>query len=66
MRKYCADPVFVVVDVRRDVEGLPTQAYVSVDTVVEGRETVRLNNGLDIEVSRRRRAVVAEALKNRI
>jgi len=50
MRKYCADPVFVVVDVRRDVEGLPTQAYVSVDTVVEGRETVRTFNHVPCEV----------------
>jgi len=50
VRKYCADPVFVVVDVRRDVEGLPTQAYVSSDTVVEGRETQRTFNHVPCEV----------------
>jgi 26S proteasome regulatory subunit N8 len=50
VRKYCPDPVFVVVDVRRDVEGLPTQAYLSVDAVVEGRETVRTFNHVPCEV----------------
>jgi len=50
VRKYCADPVFVIVDVRRDVEGLPTQAYMSADAVVEGRETVRTFHHLPSEV----------------
>ena len=50
VRKYCSDPVFVIVDVRRDVEGLPTQAYVSSDTVVEGRETLRTFNHVPCEV----------------
>ncbi len=31
----------MIVDIRPDVQGLPTQAYVTVETVVEGRETVR-------------------------
>lgn len=34
-------PVMVLIDVRPDVEGLPVQAYQSVETVVEGRENVR-------------------------
>ena len=50
IRKYTPDPVFVIVDVRRGVEGLPTQAYVSTDAVVEGRETVRTFNHVPCEV----------------
>jgi 26S proteasome regulatory subunit N8 len=40
-RKYTANPVLVIVDIRADVQGLPTQAYLTVEAVVEGRETVR-------------------------
>ena len=41
MRKYCAEPVFVIIDVRPDVDGIPTQAYVSEEEVHEGKETLR-------------------------
>lgn len=33
MRRFCPNPVFVIIDVRPDVEGLPTTAYVSVEEV---------------------------------
>ena len=36
MRKHCANPVFVIIDVRPDVDGIPTTGYVSVEEVVEG------------------------------
>jgi len=49
-RKYTSDPIFVIIDVRRDVEGLPTQAYITSDIVVEGRETVRTFNHLPSEI----------------
>ena len=41
-RRYHANPVFVIIDVRADVEGMPVQAYHSVEEVREnGKETVR-------------------------
>jgi 26S proteasome regulatory subunit N8 len=49
-RKYTSDPIFVIIDVRRDVEGLPTQAYITSDVVVEGRETVRTFNHIPSEI----------------
>ena len=36
MRSYCAKPVFVIIDVRPDIDGIPTTGYVSVEEVVEG------------------------------
>lgn len=33
MRRFCPNPVFVIIDVRPDVEGLPTTAYLSVEEV---------------------------------
>ncbi|KAJ1459199.1 maintenance of mitochondrial structure and function-domain-containing protein [Pelagophyceae sp. CCMP2097] len=33
VRQYCAQPVFVIIDVRAENEGIPTTAYVSVDEV---------------------------------
>jgi hypothetical protein len=41
MRRFCPNPVFVLIDVRPDVEGIPTTAYVSVEEV----ETVSMNDG---------------------
>jgi 26S proteasome regulatory subunit N8 len=40
MRRFCPNPVFVLIDVRPDVEGIPTTAYVSVEEV----ETVSMND----------------------
>ena len=41
-RQYCADPIFVIIDVRQGVEGLPTTAYESVEEVEEqGKEIQR-------------------------
>jgi len=33
MRRFCPNPVFVLIDVRPDVEGIPTTAYMSVEEV---------------------------------
>lgn len=41
MRRYIPHPIFLVVDVRPAVEGLPIQAYVSKEVSVEGERTVR-------------------------
>jgi len=38
VRKYCANPVFVIIDVRPDLDGIPTTAYASAEEVVEGDE----------------------------
>lgn len=34
-RRFCPDPVFVIIDVRPDIEGLPTTAYMAVEEVQE-------------------------------
>jgi|EP00945_MAST-04E_sp_MAST-4E-sp1_P006815 26S proteasome regulatory subunit N8 len=39
-RKYVPNPVFIVIDVRPDFEGVPFKAYTTHEEVVEGRETV--------------------------
>ena len=40
MTKYCENPVFVIIDVRKDVIGVPVKAYAAVDTLQEdGKET---------------------------
>jgi 26S proteasome regulatory subunit N8 len=35
------DPILTLIDVRPDIEGLPVQAYQTVETVVDGKENVR-------------------------
>jgi 26S proteasome regulatory subunit N8 len=40
MRKYVAQPIFVIIDVRQDHEGVPVKAYMAVETLQEdGKET---------------------------
>jgi len=42
MRRFCPNPVFVLIDVRPDVEGIPTTAYMSVEEVeTDGKEIQR-------------------------
>lgn len=42
MRRFCPKPVFVLIDVRPDVEGVPTTAYLSVEEVEsDGKEIQR-------------------------
>jgi len=42
MRRFCPNPVFVLIDVRPDIEGIPTTAYMSVEEVEsEGKEIQR-------------------------
>jgi len=42
MRRFCPNPVFVLIDVRPDVEGIPTTAYMSVEEVEsDGKEIQR-------------------------
>lgn len=36
LRQYCEHPVFVIIDVRKDVIGVPVKAYAAVDTLQEG------------------------------
>lgn len=40
-RKYTSNPLLVIVDVRPDIEGIPIQAYNTVEEVKEGKEAVR-------------------------
>jgi 26S proteasome regulatory subunit N8 len=49
-RKYTPHPVMTIIDVRPDTEGLPTQAYHVVETVVEGKENVRTFEHISCEV----------------
>lgn len=49
-RKYCAHPLLLIVDVRPSTEGLPVQAYTSLEVVNEGRETQRVFEHLTCEV----------------
>lgn len=49
-REYHAHPALVIIDVRPDVEGIPVQAYVSVDTVTPGGKTARTFQHLASEV----------------
>ena len=40
MREYVAQPIFVIIDVRPDYEGVPVKAYMAVETLQEdGKET---------------------------
>ena len=43
-RRFCSrEPVFVIIDVRPEVEGLPTTAYTTVEEVeAEGKEIQRV------------------------
>jgi 26S proteasome regulatory subunit N8 len=42
MRRFCPNPVFVIIDVRPDVDGIPTTAYISVEEVeADGKEIQR-------------------------
>ena len=49
-RKYTSRPVFVVIDVRPDSEGLPTQAYYSVEAVDDAKETKRTFHHVESKV----------------
>ncbi len=50
-RGYCARPLLVIVDVRANQEGLPVQAYVTVEEVVSGgAEIVRTFKHVPSEV----------------
>jgi 26S proteasome regulatory subunit N8 len=40
-RKYTSNPVCVIIDIRPEVQGLPIQSYVTVESIIEGREAVR-------------------------
>lgn len=41
--KYCTNPVFVIIDVRPGVDGIPTTAYQAIDEVEgEGKEIQRV------------------------
>mmetsp|Transcript_4879 Transcript_4879/g.8697 ORF Transcript_4879/g.8697 Transcript_4879/m.8697 type:complete len:316 (-) Transcript_4879:646-1593(-) len=46
-RRYCSNPVLVVIDVHPDVQGVPTQAYYSVEEVDDSKETVRTFKHID-------------------
>ena len=42
VRRFCPNPAFVIIDVRPDVEGIPTTAYMSVEEVEsDGKEIQR-------------------------
>ena len=49
-RKYTDSPVFAVIDVRADAEGLPVQAYCSVEQVDDAKETKRTFKHIESEV----------------
>lgn len=39
MRRFCPNPVYVIIDVRPDVEGIPTTAYITAEEVeADGKE----------------------------
>lgn len=46
IQRFCPNPVFVLIDVRPDVEGIPTTAYMSVEEV----ESVSDNYWSDLEL----------------
>mmetsp|Transcript_21780 Transcript_21780/g.42870 ORF Transcript_21780/g.42870 Transcript_21780/m.42870 type:complete len:309 (+) Transcript_21780:324-1250(+) len=46
-RRYCPNPVLVIVDIRPEVQGVPTQAYYSVEEVNDKKETVRTFKHID-------------------
>jgi len=50
VRRYCSNPVFLIVNVRPDNEGLPTSAYTSVEVSASGKETERVFEHLPSEV----------------
>ncbi|GBG33267.1 Eukaryotic translation initiation factor 3 subunit F [Hondaea fermentalgiana] len=46
-RRYCSNPVLVIVDIRPEVQGVPTQAYYSMEEVNDKKETVRTFKHID-------------------
>ena len=46
-RRYCTNPVLVIVDISPDVQGVPTQAYFSVEQVDDAKETARTFKHID-------------------
>ena len=42
MRKYCEHPVFVIIDVRADVVGVPVKGYAAVDTLSDDSQQTTL------------------------
>jgi 26S proteasome regulatory subunit N8 len=50
-RKYADPSVFVIVDVREDLDEVPTQAYTSVEVVEEGKATRRAFQHVPCEVA---------------
>jgi len=46
-RRYCTHPVLVIVDIRPEVQDVPTQAYYSVEEVNDSKETVRTFKHID-------------------
>lgn len=42
MRKYCEHPVFVIIDVRADVVGVPVKGYAAVDTLSDDNQQTTL------------------------
>lgn len=49
-RKHCTNPVLVIVDIRPDIQGVPTQAYYSVEEVDDSKETSRTFRFLESKV----------------
>ena len=41
MRRFCSSPVFVIIDVRPHVEGIPTTAYMSMEEVESDAEEIK-------------------------
>lgn len=46
-RRYCTNPVLVIVDIRPEVRGVPTQAYYSIEQVDDSKETARTFKHID-------------------
>lgn len=49
-RRYVTSPILVIIDVRPDSEGIPTQAYYSVELLDEAKNTARTFANLPSEV----------------
>lgn len=49
-RRYCSNPVLVIVDVRPDIQGVPTQAYYSIEEVDDSKENSRTFKFIDSKV----------------
>mmetsp|Transcript_19877 Transcript_19877/g.32694 ORF Transcript_19877/g.32694 Transcript_19877/m.32694 type:complete len:300 (+) Transcript_19877:50-949(+) len=46
-RRYCSNPVLVIIDIRPEVQGVPTQAYYSVEEVDDSKEATRTFKHID-------------------